>query len=215
MPTLSREVETDLARRWRDNRDRRAHDQLIMSQKGNILFLAGKYLASSRRCGCHNGHLEFDDLVQAGWRGVSRASKDFDPERGIRFSTYSIYWIRHYMGRVASAARNNAVMTTSIEFPVSGAERESLTLGDVLPTDGRELVKSECGLIVHSYLKTWLRFLNDRERHIIKSRYLGKTQPTLRILGKELGLSRERIRQIEELALAKIRRYVAIIGAEA
>lgn len=198
MPALSREAEVELARRWRDNHDRQAHDLLIMSQRGNVLFLANKYRSPG---------LELDDLIQAGWRGASRAAVDYDPERGIRFSTYSIYWIHAFISKTAKMARRHVVMTTSLEFPVF-AQNEELTLGDTLPTDGREIIKSENHLAFCSYIKIWLRLLGKRERYIIKRRYLSKSLTPLEEIGQELNLTRERVRQIEALAIRKIRKYV-------
>jgi len=208
MPALSREAETDLARRWRDHKDREAHDLLIMSQQRNVLFLAYKYMASAYQSGCRDGHVELNDFIQAGWRGVSRAAVDYDPERGIRFSTYSIYWIHAFISKTSQKARRHAVMTTSLEFPVFSSEHEALTLGDVLPTDGHELIESEGGLDFRAYLKVWSKLLGKRERYIIDRRYRGKVMPSLGEIGKELNLTRERVRQIEALAIAKIRKYV-------
>ncbi len=215
MPALTREAEVDLARRWRDHKDKTAHDRLIMSQRRNVLYLAYKYMASAYQSGCRDGHVELNDFVQAGWRGVSRAAIDFDPERGIRFSTYSIYWIHAFISRTSKKARHHAVMTTSLEFPVFSSDHEALTLGDVLPTDGHELIESEGGLDFRSYLKVWTKLLNQRERHIIERRYRAKVMPTLGEVGKELGLTRERVRQIEALAIAKIRKYVTAVNLPA
>jgi RNA polymerase sigma factor (sigma-70 family) len=55
-----------------------------------------------------------------------------------------------------------------------------------------------------------LRVLNERERTIIRARFgLDGPESTLRELGEQLGVSAERVRQIEEVSLAKLRETMA------
>ena len=42
---------------------------------------------------------EYHDLTQEGTLGLIRAAEKYDPERGVRFSTYSSYWIRSYLSK--------------------------------------------------------------------------------------------------------------------
>jgi RNA polymerase sigma-32 factor len=56
-----------------------------------------------------------------------------------------------------------------------------------------------------AWLKEALSELNDRERQIISQRHLGYDQITLDALGKSMGVSKERVRQIEERAMSKLR----------
>jgi RNA polymerase sigma-32 factor len=59
-------------------------------------------------------------------------------------------------------------------------------------------------------LRTWLiramQALNARERFIVTERKLREAPRTLEFLGEELGLSKERVRQLEAAAFAKMRR---------
>jgi RNA polymerase sigma factor (sigma-70 family) len=51
--------------------------------------------------------------------------------------------------------------------------------------------------------------LNDKERYIIEQRYLVMSPRTLRELGEELGISRERVRQLEVRAKDKLRKLLS------
>ena len=54
-----------------------------------------------------------------------------------------------------------------------------------------------------------LKILNDREVKIIKERYLSETNKTLEILGNQLNISKERVRQIEKEAMIKMQIYIS------
>jgi RNA polymerase sigma-32 factor len=58
------------------------------------------------------------------------------------------------------------------------------------------------------WIRKALRTLTLRERRIVRARHLAKTPRTLEELGTELGVSQERVRQIEHQAISKLRRKV-------
>ncbi len=98
-------------------------------------------------------------------------------------------------------------MPYSLDMPL-GQEGEDLTLLDVLSKKGTEDVEKE---IVEESLKkelnSLLSALDDRERAIIEHRFglNGEEPKTLTEVGELLGISRERVRQIEQRALKKLR----------
>lgn len=82
---LDAETERDLALRWRDQRDDAALHRLITAHMRLAISIAAKF----RRYGA-----PMADLVQEGSIGLMRAATRFDPDRGIRFSTYARFWIK-------------------------------------------------------------------------------------------------------------------------
>ena len=60
------------------------------------------------------------------------------------------------------------------------------------------------------WLTDALAVLNERELRILKERRLNNSVVTLEALGKSLGISKERVRQIENRALGKLRRALAV-----
>lgn len=85
-PMLSAEREQELARAWLGRHDERALHALVASHFRLVVSQAAQY---ARRYG-----LSFADLMQEGNLGLMQATDRFDPDRGVRFSTYAIWWIR-------------------------------------------------------------------------------------------------------------------------
>ncbi len=100
----------------------------------------------------------------------------------------------------------------SIDNPV-GDEAGMSTLGAMIPYQGmgpEDLVSSDQELgILKSKLHDFLSSLKVREQDIFKKRLLTEAPPSLQEIGDEYGVSRERIRQIEERLLKKLKVYMS------
>src|SRR6202171_1618840 len=82
---LERDQEYELARRWRRHGDRDAATQLVTSH----LRLAVKIAMGYRGYG-----LPASEIISEGNIGLMQALNRFEPEKGFRFSTYAVWWIR-------------------------------------------------------------------------------------------------------------------------
>jgi RNA polymerase sigma-32 factor len=82
---LEKELEYRLAKRWREHGDRKAADQIVTSH----LRLAAKIAMNYRGYG-----LPLSEIISEGNVGLMQAINRFEPERGFRFATYAIWWIR-------------------------------------------------------------------------------------------------------------------------
>jgi RNA polymerase sigma-32 factor len=82
---LEREQEYALAKRWREHGDRDAAHQLVTSH----LRLAAKVAMNYRGYG-----LPISEVISEGNVGLMQALNRFEPEKGFRFSTYAVWWIR-------------------------------------------------------------------------------------------------------------------------
>jgi RNA polymerase sigma-32 factor len=89
-PLLSREEELALARHYRDTGDVQAAYRLVASNLRLVVKLAHEY---------HRNPLSLLDLVQEGNIGLMQAVKKYDPERGVKLSSYAAWWIRAYILR--------------------------------------------------------------------------------------------------------------------
>ncbi|MCC6332729.1 MAG: RNA polymerase factor sigma-32 [Myxococcales bacterium] len=87
---LTREAETELARRYRDTGDVKAAYKLVASNLRLVVKLAHEY---------HRNPMSLLDLIQEGNIGLMQAVKKFDPERGVKLASYAAWWIRAYILR--------------------------------------------------------------------------------------------------------------------
>lgn len=88
-PLLTKEEEYNLALRVQDG-DNDARDLMIKSNLGLVINVAKKFLGRG---------LSFDDLIMDGNIGLMKAVDKFAPNKGFRFSTYGIWWIRQSIER--------------------------------------------------------------------------------------------------------------------
>jgi len=82
---LDAETERRLALAWRDDRDEAALHRLITAYMRLAISMASKF----RKYGAPVG-----DLIQEASLGLMKAAEKFDPDRGVRFSTYAMWWVK-------------------------------------------------------------------------------------------------------------------------
>jgi len=234
---------------------REAVDELV---RGNLRFV----VSYAKRF--HSPGISFLDLINEGNIGLIQAARRFDAERGVKFITYAVWWVRQAisnalseqwgairlphkqatlhsrLGRVKEAlsrslgreatmaeiateaglrpdeAENLLAMSRSSESlsDVFGAE-EDRTLGDTL--EQTSIAAADDQMLQRSSVEQTrglLELLPKKERAILCRRFGipedgsdGEREPmTLQEIGEELRLSRERVRQIEAQAIARIKR---------
>ena len=247
---LTHEEEIALATRVQQG-DAEARDRMIESNLRLVVRIARNY---------ENYGLPLLDLINEGNIGLMKAVERFDPTRGVRFSTYAVWWIRQAivralanqsktirlpvhagqklaairrtgndlreeLGREASdeeigeamgitteyiaALREIALQPTSIDAPL--ADGDGACFSDVIADEKTELpyeqvvARSNCEMIGQLIAK-----LSERQAMVLRSRFglNGERQQTLEEIGQHLGITRERARQIEQVALRKLRKMM-------
>ena len=146
-----------------------------------------------------NPNNSFDDLLSDGIVALIRAVEKFDFDRGFRFSTYATQVIRRNSYRTVVLKQQERQKT------VGGLQDMDLDLTD----EGRESAISEKRWHeLRSRLSVMLDDLDRREKFIIRARFsLGAHRKvhTLQALANRLGVSKERVRQLERRAMDKLR----------
>jgi RNA polymerase primary sigma factor len=247
VPTPTEEI--DLGRRIRQG-DAQAVQELVERNLRFVVQVAGKYKGSS---------IPVTDLINEGNLGLIQAARKFDPDRGARFITYAIWWIRqaimHALAEGQGAVRLPIKQAEALsrlrqkieEFRqqtgVEPAVEELATALHMKPEDIDDLLRvyrpqlsldapikegtettqldfigvnklpSSEEVYLHASLINEVHALLDqlehRESMILRARFGFDDQPkSLAAIGRELGLSRERVRQIETRARSKLRALV-------
>ena len=210
---LTPKEEIDLARRI-EKGDAAARERMIQANLRLVVYIAKHYV--SRSYG-----LSLLDLIQEGNMGLFKAVERYNWRRGVRFPTYARWWIRQ---AITQAIRHQAPEVRPViskytqarerlrrelgrdPEPDEVAESLDVDIDDVqlmvelLEESEESPVQEEPNEILHE--------LSDREQEILRLRFgLADDEPrTLEEIGKKFGLTRERVRQIENRALEKIRK---------
>jgi RNA polymerase primary sigma factor len=165
-------------------------NQLVRANLRLIVFVAKDFA---------DRHNTLPELVSDGTIALMRAVEKFDFARGNRFSTYATWAIRNHFIRLLETNRKHR------QRHLSGYQEKldfSCQEDDVLPHANAAAVEK------YEYVEELLEHLNDRERVVITGRFAltvdGKKR-TLEEIGETLGISKERVRQISERALEKLR----------
>jgi RNA polymerase primary sigma factor len=253
-PLLTLKEERHLGKLVVEENDPLARERLVRSNLRLVVNIAKKYA---------NRGVGLGDLIEEGNLGLIKAVDYFDPYRGIRFSTYSAWWIkqsikralltnvqpvhipiymvalmnqwRHTMaelenrlGRTPDVEEMADIMHLSLRkakiiyqiVKVLGSVRdasgddganEDQTLEATV--DDQSSARPEDVLVAEEERAKALRLLNEiapREANILKLHYgLDGNKPmTLKQIGNKLGLTRERIRQIQREALTRLYEYM-------
>ena len=147
---LDAETELALAYAWRDERDEAALHRLITAYMRLAISMASKF----KRYGA-----PMNDLIQEAGLGLMKAADKFDPDRGVRFSTYAVWWIKasiqDYVMRNWSMVRTGSTSSQkSLFFNMrrvqARLEREHAAAGEVLDKHQlRQLISTEIGVPLH------------------------------------------------------------------
>ncbi|MEC7258277.1 MAG: RNA polymerase factor sigma-32, partial [Pseudomonadota bacterium] len=147
---LDAETELALAYAWRDHRDEAALHRLIQAYMRLAISMASKF----RRYGA-----PMNDLIQEAGLGLMKAAEKFDPDRGVRFSTYAVWWIKasvqDFVMRNWSMVRTGSTSSQkSLFFNMrrvqARLEREALARGEqITRSDMNQMVATEIGVPLH------------------------------------------------------------------
>ena len=254
-PVLTAQEEYECATNWVKNQDKVAAERLVASHLRLVVSVAYDF---------KNYGIPVGDLIASGNMGLMQALQKFDPDKGFRFSTYAMFWIRaeiyetilnnwsivkigtsanqkRVFFNLARAKRALGIMDNNLsddqtkqiaeylDVPENDVRRMStrVTARDVslnapahsdddahdvlanMPDEKTNIQDSieqmEFRRRGYELLRRHLAELPERDREILRARRLAEPVTTLESLSQKYGISRERVRQIEERAFNKLR----------
>ena len=144
----------------------------------------------------------FEELVSEGNLALMRAVEKFNFALGNRFSTYATYAIQRHFFRLSHRGRQHRKRFVTDDDALKGRAEE-------LPTS--DYCSSEQIGMLKELFTGFLAELEPRERRIVVARFGfdGKPPRTFRELGSQMGVCKERIRQIQSRAMEKIKEMAA------
>ena len=236
---LTPEEEVSIATRIQ-NGDESAIEILTKANLKFVISVAKEY---------QNQGLPLNDLINEGNYGLIKAAMKFDPERGFRFISYAVWWVKQSIMQSlntdsrtirlpANVINNLSKIQKGLEVKINSGMDFELTdeemamfnlpkcdsLNRIINEDGSELseiipditsMEEEPEIVdirVKEELNKMLSVLSDREREIIEC-YFGVNSEredgmTLETIGERYDLTKERIRQIKEKAIRKLKHNV-------
>ena len=207
---LSKEEEYSLWEKYKKNNDLTARDKLLKSNLKFVASIAKWYQGLG---------LSYSDLIAEGNIGLIKSFDKFDYTKGFKTISYSVWWIRqtilealHKRNRLACDDIEESLdydnETEKSEETVDNYEPDSYIYYDydkeINDKDNKKAVEILCNC------------LTDREKLVV-SKYFGlngNDEMTLEEIGDELGLTKERIRQIKSGAFNKMRCEALNLGVQ-
>lgn len=238
---LTPSEEVEIAKKIKEGDDK-AIELLVKSNLKFVISIAKEYQGQG---------LPLSDLINEGNYGLIKAAMKFDHEKGFRFISYAVWWIRQAIlqslndnARIVRLPANVINKLTYLNKKIAefeflnerepvfgeilGKDNEVMdllyfpkcvSLNETINEEGDELIELipsqddddnqlEIDDKVKAELNKTLEILDEREREIIENYFGINTdfEPmTLEAIGEKYGLTKERIRQIKEKAIRKLR----------
>ena len=142
-----------------------------------------------------NSSIPIEDLVQDGTIGLWEAWQRYDESRGAKFSTYASYWIKKCILDAINKDQKNSL----------GAIRYNEEITNTLESQQEEVVPEEKVRFPENF--------PEKEKQILTMLYGldGNGSFDLAEIGEKMNLPRERVRQLKEKGLRRLRKKVCII----
>ena len=204
---LSAEEEARLSARILKG-DERALNKLIEANLRFVIVIARQYQGKG---------LSMEDLVSEGNLGLMKAAAKYDATRGLRFVNYAVVFIRRQIEKALdkeSAEQRVESMrdgqTRSVDAPLGSKANVSL-LSVLVNADSPMADQRVYDANLAEAIEQALTELNERERAVINAYFgIGEERMTMAEIGEQMGLKRERVRQIRDRATRRMRKIIAI-----
>jgi RNA polymerase primary sigma factor len=186
---LSRETERELSEKIRKG-DNKALNELVEANLKYVVTVAKKFAWTG---------LPLYDLISEGNLGLIKAAKKFDPDRGTKFITCAKPWITQSIQAYIQNRNVDKEFANVDDYVLDGELSDEMINVDF--EDEVSSIQSRSNAI-----NELLSCLTKREYRVLQS-YFGLNnckEMTLDEIGKEMGLTQERVRQIKDESIEKL-----------
>ena len=206
---LSDEEERQLSERIQKG-DQRALSKLVEANLKFVVTIARQYKGRG---------VDMEDLVSEGNIGLMKAAAKFEASKGVRFVNYAVVHVRQQMEKAIGAAQLASGAVASPQAPAGSApasssldaplgHRNNMSLLSVLINQDApmadERIYSEA---IEDAIEFALGSLDQRETKVIDAFFgIGQERETMAEIAEDMDLKRERIRQIRDKAVRKLRK---------
>lgn len=207
---LSRVRESELLKKAQKN-DFFARQEILESNLRFVFNVANKYKGKG---------VPMEDLISEGNVGLVTAIDRFDEKRDVKFISYAVWWIKQsiqdcikknaYKNEFEGYADDNLSCNDSIKSSDEELSKDMINKSFV--TEEEASAKKELDTNQKYVISKLLKKLDDKGRYVMKAYYgIDQNPMTLEDIGDELGLSKERIRQIKEKSLKFLRTEILLM----
>ena len=198
------------------NGDLNAQNEILTANLRFVFNVASRYKGNGA---------SMPDLISEGNMGLVKAIQKFDPERDIKFISYAVWWIRNSMQEFIKKKQLSLNFERDEETlngmyydnKLVDEEDDVVSKKEVVMSNEEDEEKRELHKNQQIIIDKILSKLNDRERMIIENYYgvNNKKEKNLEEIGNELHITKERVRQIKQDVLKKLRTEILLIeGAD-
>ena len=193
---LTTDEERQLSERIQQG-DQRALNKLIEANLRFVVSVARQYKGQG---------VEMEDLVSEGNMGLMKAAAKFDASKGVRFVNYAVVQIRQQIEKAIEQQTRQQNMPLSVDAPLG--HRTNMSLLSVLVNGNApmadERIHSEA---IEEAVEFALGSLDKREAQVVNAFYgINQEHETMAEIAEDMELKRERVRQIRDKAVRKLRK---------
>jgi RNA polymerase primary sigma factor len=184
--------------------DARALNRLVEANLRFVVAIARQYQGQG---------LSMEDLVSEGNVGLIKAAGKYDASRGLRFVNYAVVFIRQQIERAlkkesaeqrVESGRDG--QTRSVDAPLGSKANVSL-ISVLVNTNSPMADERVYNAGIEQAVEQALRALDERESSVVNAFYgIGQDHLTMAEIAVDMGLKRERVRQIRNKAVRKLRK---------
>ena len=201
---------------------KRIYNELIEGNLRFVITIAKKY---------HSKNIDIMDLISEGNIGLIKATERYKPDSEFKFISYAVWWIKqHIISYLNDYARTIRIPSNLVQLNLKNKKEEILNeyendINDILHyfisfySDNNDdinlidfIFEKDYGVInepditLNNKINKLLNVLDEREKTIIKKYYgFNNIESNLEVLGEEFSCTKERIRQIKDKAILKLR----------